>query len=102
MTPVFLLLSLALNAGLIFFLGRAIRRLLQFDMIWEQIMPVLFTYSEDLRKMLSADLLVDNPEVLAFHRRNVRALLELDEITRVVQTTTPTKEKSRLPRPDME
>lgn len=102
MISVFLLLSLVLNVGLIFFLARAVKRLLQFDMIWEQIMPVLFTYSEDLRKMLSADLLVDNPEVLAFHKRNMRALLELDEITRIVQTTTPAKEKSKLPRPDSE
>lgn len=102
MLPVLLSISVAANLALGYFLLRAIKRLLQFDMIWEQIMPVLFTYAEDLRKMLSADLLTDNPEVLAFHKRNVRALLELDEITRIVQTTTPTKEKSKLPRPDME
>lgn len=98
-----LIASLLLNFASVLLLVRASRRLLQFDSIWQQIMPVLFGYSEDLRRMVSTDLLVDNPEVVAFHKRNVRLLLELDEITRAVQATAPPKEKkSRLPRPDME
>lgn len=95
--------SAAANLALGFLLVRAARRLLQFDSIWTQIMPVLFEYGEDLRKMVSADLLVDNPEVLAFHRRNLRTLGELDAITRSVSSVAAKRDKkAALPRPDME
>lgn len=94
--------SVAINIGMGVLLVRAARRLLEFDSIWQQIMPVLFEYAEDLRKMLSLDLLTDNPEVVAFHKRNMRTLTELDNITKAVRSMTPQKSQVRLPRPDME
>lgn len=95
--------SIIANLALGFLLVKAIRRLLQFDSIWTQIMPVLFGYGEDLRKMVSADLLVDNPEVLAFHKRNLRTLSELDAVVRTVSSVVAKREKkAALPRPDME
>lgn len=97
-----LILSLLANGVLGVLLTRAARRLLEFDSIWEQAMPVLFNYSEDLRKMLSLDLLTDNPEVVAFHKRNVRALIELDEVTKSVRAAAPPRSIQPLPRPDVE
>lgn len=72
-----LVLSIGLNGGLMWLLVRASRRLLQFDDLWERAAGVLFDYSDDLQVMLSSDLLTDNPEVLAFHRRNKAALEQL-------------------------
>lgn len=97
-----LTLSLGVNALLAALLVRAARRLLEFDAIWTQILPVLFEYAEDLRKMLSADLLTDNPEVVAFHRRNQRTLFELDEITKTVRKVAPVRPVGPLPRPEVE
>jgi hypothetical protein len=81
---------------------RLARRLLQFDEIWQQVLPVLFDYADDLRKMVSADLLLDNPEVVALHKRNMRALREMDDAVKTVQGLTPPKQRIELPRPDME
>jgi hypothetical protein len=100
---IFLVLSLLGNCVLAALLVRAARRLLEFDTVWQRIMPVLFGYAEDLRKMLSLDLLTDNSEVVAFHKRNVRALLELDEVTKSVRDVAPPKVSDQpLPRPDVE
>lgn len=99
---IFLLIaSMIVNAMLVFFILRATRRLLEFDSIWQEIMPVLFGYAEDLRKMLSLDLLTDNPEVVAFHKRNLRLLSELDEITKSVRSAAPPRSSEKLPRPDV-
>ena len=95
-------LSVLVNVGMGVLLVRAARRLLEFDSIWQQIMPVLFEYSEDLRKMLSLDLLTDNPEVVAFHKRNMRTLNELDNITKAVRSVAPQRSRTPLPRPDVE
>lgn len=95
-------LSIAGNAALAMLLVRAARRLLEFDEIWQRIMPVLFEYAEDLRKLLSLDLLTDNPEVVEFHRRNMRALRELDEVTKSVRAVAPPRGDQPLPRPDVE
>jgi len=99
---VFLVLSLIANGALGVLLFRAAKRLLEFDSIWQQIMPVLFGYAEDLRRMLSLDLLTDNPEVVSFHNRNVRALEEIDQITRAVRSAAPPRDDRPLPRPDVE
>lgn len=99
---VLFVLSLAGNVALAILLVRAARRLLEFDEIWQRIMPVLFEYAEDLRKLLSLDLLTDNPEVVEFHRRNMRALRELDEVTKSVRAVAPPRSDQPLPRPDVE
>jgi hypothetical protein len=97
------MLSVAADGVLAALLVRAARRLLEFDAVWQQIMPVLFGYAEDLRKMLSLDLLTDNPEVIAFHKRNVRALTELDEVVKSVRGVAPPRASDQpLPRPDVE
>lgn len=95
-----LIISVVFNVALGTVLFRFSRRLLQFDEIWQGILPVLFEYAEDLRKMLSADLLIDNPDVIRFHKRNQQALSELDSITESVKFRV--REKKRLPRPDVE
>ena len=95
-----IVVALAMIGVLLYLLARAARRLLEFDEVWKRAMPVLFEYAEDLRKMLSADLLTDNPEVVAFHKRNLRALTELDAITREVGGMTRRVEKG--PPPDVE
>lgn len=92
--------SLFLNALAALLIVRASRRLLEFDYIWEQAMPVLFGYADDLRKMVSTELLTDNPEVVAFHKRNLRTITELDSITKAVGRQRI--EKKKLPRPDVE
>lgn len=98
-----LVLSLGANGVLATLLVRAARRLLEFDSVWQQIMPVLFGYAEDLRRMLSLDLLTDNPEVVAFHKRNLKVLNELDEVTKSVRAVAPpTRSAQPLPRPDVE
>lgn len=100
---IFLLL---LVAALSILLVRATKRLLQFDDIWQGILPELESYSADLARMASADLdgiLVDHPEVLTFHKRNLRAKKVIESILDSVTQMTPERKKPpALPRPDME
>lgn len=93
-------ISVILNVGMGAVLFRFSKRLLQFDDIWERVLPVLFEYAEDLRKMVSADLLLDNPEVIRFHKRNMQALADIDAITE--STRERVRRSKRLPRPDVE
>lgn len=87
---------------------KASRRLLQFDDLFQQIVGVLDAYSSDLVKMSSADLdgiLVDHPEVEAFHRRNMSARREIQRALETLVAVSPRRPKRpvlELPRPDVE
>lgn len=87
---------------------RASRRLLQFDDLFQQTVGVLDVYSSDLVRMSSADLdgiLVDHPEVEAFHRRNMSARREIQGILEALVAVSPRRPKRpvpELPRPDVE
>jgi hypothetical protein len=100
----FVLVSLA--EGLLLF--RAARRLLQFDDLFQDTAEVLDGYSSDLAEMSSADLdgiLVDHPEVIAFHKRNMRARRDVQSILDSVTAVSPRRPRRRdpkLPLPDME
>lgn len=103
---ILLAISVALNFAMGRLLVRASRRLIQFDDVFQGIMPVLEQYSDDLARMSSADLdgiLVDHPEILAFHRRNLVAKTAIESIVDSVSRMTPKRPKApELPRPDME
>lgn len=103
---ILLSISIALNAALLRICFRAFRRLLQFDDIFQGIMPVLDSYSKDLEEMSSADLdgiLTDHPEILAFHRRNLAAKRDIESVVDSVTKMGPERrEAPALPRPDME
>lgn len=100
MTYVVLFLSIVLNVVAIVLLVRAARRLLQFDDIWQAIIPELEDYSIDLKGMSSGDILIDHPEIEMFHKRNVRALQSLESILDSVKSVRPKREKPPvLPRP---
>lgn len=92
--------------GLLFILVRATRRLIEYDDLWQAILPVLQDYGDDLAKMSSANLdgiLVDHPEVLNFHRRNRLAKQQIESLVGSIVKLVPEREKApALPRPDME
>jgi hypothetical protein len=92
------------NAVTVFLLVRAARRLLQFDEIFSGILPVLTDYSVDLARMTKGDLLLDNPEVLKFHKRNMNALANIEMITKEITEVAPPRPKrdTKLPAPDVE
>lgn len=92
---------LLLVVALAFLLIRATKRLLQFDYIWEALLPELIEYESDLRKMAGGDLLIDHPEVQAFHKRNLRALKAVADIVKSVSETRPPPPPA-LPRPEVE
>lgn len=95
-----LLLTQTVTAVLLF---RATKRLLDFDFIWNSIVEELITYEEDLEKMSSGDILIDNPDVMAFHKRNRKALRAVSAAVKsVVETRAPRPAKPVLPRPEVE
>jgi hypothetical protein len=91
----FLLLSVALG----FACYRLAVRLLQFDEVFSSISPVLQMYGEELLKMSKGDLLIDHPEVRAFHQLNVGMLKSLEFLTNSVTSVKPKPKKPALPRP---
>ena len=86
-------LSLLLNVVAGVLLARAAMRLFQYDDICRNILPILEDYSEDLTKLAKGDLLIDNPEVLAFHRRNLQAVKDLDATVGSVLSVVPPRPK---------
>lgn len=100
----FLVLLICLLVSL---LVRASRRLLQFDDLLQETLHVLDRYSDDLLKMTSGNIdgtLVDNPEVMGFHARNVRTRLEIQGAVDAISTVSPRRRNVdvNLPRPDVE
>lgn len=89
-----------------YLLYRASVRLLQFDDVFQGIAPILSGYADDLVGMSSANIdgiLVDHPEVAAFHRRNIAAQREIASLIESVIALTPRRpSKPALPRPDTE
>lgn len=87
-------------------LVRAAKRLLEYDAIFTRIAPALDEYAADLRKTLSSGILVDNPEVLTFHKRNVSFLAHVESITTAVKENRPPSPpqdpQKPLPKPDWE
>jgi predicted TIM-barrel enzyme len=87
-------------------LFRASKRLLQFDDVFQMILPVLEDYAADLKKMSSGNLdgvLVDNPEVLAFHKTNQAHKVAIESIVDSVTKMNPPRAKTpRLPKPEWE
>ena len=100
------LLLLVVAIGLGFLLARATRRLIQYDDIFQGILPVFESYAADLERMSSGHLdgiLVDHPEVLNFHRRNRLAKQQFESIVDSVTKLVPERKRPpELPRPDME
>lgn len=84
-----------------FLLLKALRRLFDFDDLYQQILEPMHEYSMELKKIVSSDgLLHDHPEVLAFHRANMRMLQKMDESIKTIQEAKPQKQKEKLPRPE--
>ncbi len=104
--PWVILCLLILLVMAVVLLQRAVRRLIQYDDIFQAIMPVLAEYSSDLERMSSADLdgiLVDHPEVLNFHRRNRLAKQQVESLVDSITKLVPERKKAQeLPRPDVE
>lgn len=97
-----ILILIAAVVGEAVLLVRAAKRLLQYDDIWQQITPILEDYSADLRKTLKSDLLIDNPEVVSFHKRNQQALKAIESIVDSVVNVIPVRKRPPvLPRPDV-
>lgn len=91
------------NVATAFVLIRMSKRLIQFDIIFERIGPVLAEYSMDLTKMTNSGLLIDHPEVRTFHRRNIEALQSLKDITLEVTDGKPIPPKESIgKRPEVE
>ena len=65
------------------------KRLLQFDSIFESIVQVLVDYGVDLRKVLSGGFLQDHPDIVAFHKRNLKALTEIETIVKDLEQVKP-------------
>ncbi len=89
-----------------YLLYRASRAVLMFDDVLQGIVPVLEEYGRDLERMASADIggiLIDHPEVSAFHARNMRALASIHGIFESVASMVPKRRPVPvLPRPDVE
>lgn len=77
------------------------RRLLQFDESFQVIFSILAQYQLDLKKMSSGDLLLDNPEILEFQQRNLKAIKDL-ESTISSMSEFVMKTQAVGPRPDVE
>jgi hypothetical protein len=97
--------SVAGTAISIFLLVRAAKRLLEYDAVFSSIAPALEQYAADLTKTLSSGILLDNPEVLTFHKRNVSFLKHVESISKAVTEIHPVPKKDPQPippRPDWE
>lgn len=103
--PIIVALLGALLAIATFLLIRATRRLLEFDELWDDVTTVLIAYESDLRVMSSGDLsevAMDHPEIITFHRRNLRALSDIEKITRSLKARKPAEQKAIGKRPVVE
>jgi hypothetical protein len=81
---------------------RSVKIALGFDEFFQAVFGVLSSYSVDLAKMSKGDLLLDHPEVRAFHRRNLLALQEINAVLEDIKQGRPEAPKENLPRPDVE
>ena len=86
---ILLFASLAVNFLQGFINIKALKRLLQFDSIFESIIKILSDYGIDLNKTLSSGLLQDNPEIISFHKRNSQALAEIEAAVKNLEQIRP-------------
>lgn len=93
---VFLLLIVG---ALVFLLIRATRRLFEYDELLKFIVGPMQDYAHTLRKIATTEgLLLDNPEVLEFHRANLELLAKIDSaITSIHEARPPEQEPKGLP-----
>ena len=98
-----IILLVLTNVGTLILLIRAARRLLQFDDMLQRTWGVLAEYSVDLTDMAKGDLLLDSPEVIKFHKRNMNALYQISTIADEIGQVTPPRAKrdTKLPAPDV-
>lgn len=87
----FLCFSVLLNVSFFLLLFRASKRLLQFDLLLGQVAQTLFDYGTDIRNVVKEGVLQDHPEIVSFHRRNVRALAEIDAAVKTLEQVKPRK-----------
>lgn len=81
---------------------RSARVMFEFDQLFGDLTTVLMTYSDDLARMSKGDLLLDHPEVRAFHKRNLLALQEINAVLDNVKKGRLEAPKENLPRPVVE
>lgn len=81
---------------------RSVKVMFQLDQMISAIIPVLSSYSQDLDRMSTGDLLTDHPEVKTFHRRNLLALRQINEVIDELKQGREQPPKKELPRPDVE
>ncbi len=96
---ILVLLTLIASGGWYLFY-RTAAALFKFDAAWTGLMKELQTYSIDLKRMASGDLLTDHPEVLAFHKRNMGVLEAIERV--VADAKIEPVGQRQLPRPDVE
>lgn len=94
-----LLLVVAATGWYLFY--RSVRVMFSFDQILGEVARVLSSYSQDLEKLSSGDLLLDHPEVRAFHRRNILVIEEINTVVEEIKKGRPETPKEMLPRPDV-
>lgn len=71
-------------------LRRATARLFEFDEIFRIIVDPMDEYAAVLRRLASAEgLLHDHPEVVAFHRANMKMLLSIESAVASVKLALP-------------
>lgn len=84
--------------GTSFLLWRATSRLLEFDELLRTIVDPMQEYAEELRKIATAEgILHDHPEVIAFHRANMKMLRSIDAAIVSLRETQPQSEPKGLP-----
>ena len=72
-----------------------------FDEFFQSVFTILSTYSEDLTRMSKGDLLLDHPEVRAFHKRNLQTLQEINVVLDEIKQGRSEAPKEIGPRPDV-
>lgn len=80
---------------------RSAKIALGFDEFFQEVFGILSSYSEDLAKMTNGDLLLDHPEVRAFHKRNLLALQQINAVLDEIKKGRQEAPKEIGPRPDV-
>lgn len=75
------------------------KKLFEFDSMIEFISETLFIYSSDLRNTLSSGILQDNPDVMNFHKRNMRALSDIESIVKNLGKPKPKNDEPKGNKP---
>jgi hypothetical protein len=77
---------------------RASKRLLQYDELLGLIIDPMQEYRDELSRIATAEgLLHDHPEVVAFHRANMKMLSKIEAAVSSVRENRPQQEPKGLP-----